>query len=148
MFSMKTHDLQLELTLETQVKRAGFPHYVKVLITICLCLHAVWYVLLMLVVVCLESSTICVHVASCRDGLQLDLLPVTKAFPVLKCHALESKGISQPDKTADINNIWKVWTVYYVLLVSTSILQVGFTKSLIGQNRCKKILWDIYKKKY
>lgn len=43
--------------------------------------------LLMLVVVCSESSTICVHVAACRDGLQLDLLPVIKAFPVLKYHA-------------------------------------------------------------
>lgn len=55
-----------------------------------------------------------------------------------------SKGISQPEKTADSDNIWNVNSL--LLFVSTSILQVRFTKSLIGQNRCNNFSWDIYKK--
>lgn len=93
-------------SLEMLVKRVAFPRYVRALITICVCLHGVGFILLMLLVVGLDPSTIwlclkhggSVHVATWGVGLRLDLLLVTKIFP---------EGIDIRYRSFNMTTVWK-----------------------------------------
>lgn len=65
------------------VKRAAFPHYVKVLINICLCLLTGWYILLMFVVAAQMHPP-----SGCVCSVDAAMKPPTEKFAIrfIACH--------------------------------------------------------------